>query len=137
MSSTPENDLEATLIAVRFLADAKEIRITQHAQQEMTEEAISLDDVLQTITTEMAFAHTAEQRTMNCSMKDCTGHYEMKTVIHTVRTGGRVVVIDHVPAEVCTVCGDILFTPQTVSHIEDLLANLPSPAATVPLFEYA
>ena len=70
-------------------------------------------------------------------MKDCTGQYEVKTVIHTVRTGGRVVVIDHVPAEVCSICGDVPFTPQTVSHIEGLLANLPTPAGSVPLFEYA
>jgi YgiT-type zinc finger domain-containing protein len=74
---------------------------------------------------------------MKCSKKDCPGGYEMKTVMHTVRSGGRVIVIDHVPAEVCDVCGDVLFTPQTVRHIEDLLANLPTPAGSVPLFEYA
>jgi YgiT-type zinc finger domain-containing protein len=74
---------------------------------------------------------------MKCSMKGCPGNYEIKTVIHTVRSGGRVVVIDHVPAEVCSVCGDVLFSPQTVRHIEELLANLPTPAGTVPLFEYA
>jgi YgiT-type zinc finger domain-containing protein len=74
---------------------------------------------------------------MKCSIKDCTGEYEAKKVIHTVRSSGRVVVIDHVPAEVCSICGDVLFTPQTVRHIEKLLANLPKPAQTVPLFEYA
>ena len=85
----------------------------------------------------MGFADTAEQDAMKCSMDGCSGEYEAKTVIHTVRTGGRVVVIDHVPAEVCSVCGDVLFTPETVRHIERLLANLPNPDRTVPLFEYA
>jgi YgiT-type zinc finger domain-containing protein len=85
----------------------------------------------------MAFANTAEQNPMKCSKNDCPGDYETKTVMHTVRSGGRIVVIDHVPAEVCSVCGDVLFTPQTVRHIENLLSNLPKPAGSVPLFEYA
>ncbi len=72
---------------------------------------------------------------MNRSIQGCPGEYEAKTVIHTVRSNGRVVVIDHVPAEVCAVCGDVLFVPQTVRHIERLLANLPKPAQNIPLFE--
>ena len=74
---------------------------------------------------------------MKCSIQGCSGEYEATTVIHTVRSAGRVLVIDHVPAETCSVCGDVLFTPQTVRHIERLLADLPTPAQTVPLFEYA
>jgi YgiT-type zinc finger domain-containing protein len=74
---------------------------------------------------------------MKCSIQGCPGEYHPKTVIHTVRSGGRVVVIDHVPAEVCAICGDVLFTPQTVRHIEQLLADLPKSKKTVPLFEYA
>ena len=74
---------------------------------------------------------------MKCSIDDCSGEYEQKTVIHTVRKGGRVIVIDHVPAEVCAVCGDVLFTSETVRHIEQLLANLPKSKRMVPLFEYA
>jgi YgiT-type zinc finger domain-containing protein len=74
---------------------------------------------------------------MKCSVRECAGEYELKTVIHTVRSHGRVVVIDHVPAEVCRICGDVLFSPQTVRRIESLLAHQPEPAQTVPLFEYA
>ena len=85
----------------------------------------------------MAFSHTTEPTVMKCSIQGCPGEYEPKTVIHTVRTAGRVVVIDHVPAEVCSLCADVLFTPQTVRHIERLLASLPTPARTVPLFEFA
>jgi YgiT-type zinc finger domain-containing protein len=84
----------------------------------------------------MDFADKAEPERMKCSIDGCSGVYEVKTVIHTVRAGGRVVVIDHVPAEVCSVCGDVLLAPQTVRHIEQLLANLPKPDQTVPLFEY-
>jgi YgiT-type zinc finger domain-containing protein len=74
---------------------------------------------------------------MKCSIRDCAGEYESKTVIHTVRRGGQVIVIDHVPAEVCSVCGDVLFNPETVRHIERILNNLGKPAQTVPLFEFA
>lgn len=74
---------------------------------------------------------------MKCSIEGCPGQYEPATVLHTVRSGGRVMVIDHVPAEKCSVCGDVLFTSQTVRKIEELLAHLPKPVTTVPLFEYA
>lgn len=74
---------------------------------------------------------------MKCSIEGCRGEYEQKLVIHTVRSGGRVLVIDHVPAEVCSVCGDTLFTPETIRQIERLLADLPRSSTAVPLFEFA
>ena len=74
---------------------------------------------------------------MNCSIQGCPGHYEQRTVINTVRHQGSVVVIDHVPAEVCPVCGDGLLQPETVRALERLLANMPQPDASVPLDEYA
>ena len=74
---------------------------------------------------------------MKCSISGCPGEYEERFIAHTVRYHGRLIVIDHVPAEVCSVCGDVLFTPQTVRHIERMLANLPKPAQTIPLFEFA
>lgn len=55
---------------------------------------------------------------MRCNIEDCPGEYEHREVVHTVRQGKRIIVIDHVPAEVCNICGDVLFTPDTVSGIE-------------------
>ena len=74
---------------------------------------------------------------MKCTIEGCTGQYEAKTVTHTVRYKGEVIVIDHVPAEVCDVCGDVLFSPETLRHIEKLLASSPAPKIRVPLYEYA
>lgn len=74
---------------------------------------------------------------MKCSIPGCTGDYEPRQVIHTVRHQGRVVIIDHVPAETCTICGDVLLRPETVRSLERLLAGLGQPDATVPLYEYA
>ncbi len=73
---------------------------------------------------------------MKCSIAACTGTYEAKSVHHTVRHHGRVIVIDHVPAQVCDVCGDVVFNPRTVRRIEELLETLPQPEQTAPLYEY-
>ena len=74
---------------------------------------------------------------MKCSLKGCSGQYEARTVVHTVRHEGQLVVIDHVPAEVCTVCGDVLFSPETIRALERLLQKMPPPNATVPMYEFA
>jgi len=74
---------------------------------------------------------------MNCSIQGCPGEYENKEVTHTVRHQGRIVVIDHVPAEVCSVCGDVLLRPETVRHIEALLRAGTASSKSVPLYEYA
>ena len=73
---------------------------------------------------------------MRCTVEDCAGVYEERRIVHTVRHKGDVIVIDHVPAEVCTVCGDVLLKPDTVRRIEDILRNRDAPSATVPLYEY-
>ena len=74
---------------------------------------------------------------MKCSIDGCPGEYGDGKVMHTVRHGGQVIVIDHVPAEVCSVCGDVLLRPETVRRIEALLEEQNQPASTVPLYEYA
>ena len=74
---------------------------------------------------------------MKCTVTGCPGEYEEREITHTVRHRGRVVVIDHVPAEVCSVCADVLLRPATVRHIEELLSREAAPARTVPLYEYA
>ena len=74
---------------------------------------------------------------MKCSLEGCSGQYEERKVVHPVRYREQVIVIDHVPAEVCSVCGDVLLKPETVRHIEQMLTAAGQPARTVPLYEYA
>ena len=74
---------------------------------------------------------------MKCSIRDCPGQYEERKVVHTVKQNGRVVVIDGVPAEVCPVCGDVLFKPDTVRRIEAILQCAGTPNRTAPVYEYA
>jgi YgiT-type zinc finger domain-containing protein len=74
---------------------------------------------------------------MKCSIEGCPGQYEERQIVHTVRHHGQIVVIEHVPAEVCVVCGDVLLKPETVRRIEQLLSSANQPARTVPVYEYA
>ena len=74
---------------------------------------------------------------MKCTIQGCPGEYDERTVVHTVRHRGNVVVIDHVPAEVCSVCGDVLLAPGTIRRIEYLLETMPQPSKEVPLYEFA
>ncbi|MCA9741196.1 MAG: YgiT-type zinc finger protein [Deferribacteres bacterium] len=74
---------------------------------------------------------------MKCSIDGCPGEYEKKLIVHTIQLKGDIAVFDHVPAEVCSVCGDILLAPKTIRRIEELLREKKTPKATVPLFEYA
>ena len=83
------------------------------------------------------FEPGAPELRMNCSIEGCPGEYEASTIMHTVRHKGRVVVIDHVPADVCSFCGDALLKPDTVRRIEGLLQEHGRPATTVPLCEFA
>ena len=74
---------------------------------------------------------------MVCGTEGCPCEYERRRITHTVRHRGELVVIDHVPAEVCAVCGDVLLDPQTIRHVEQLLQSRHKPAGTVTLYEYA
>jgi len=73
---------------------------------------------------------------MRCSIQGCPGEYEERKIVPTVRYQGQVVVVDRVPAEVCSVCGDVLLKPETVRRIEKLLRSATRPVSTVPLYEY-
>ena len=50
---------------------------------------------------------------MKCSIDGCPGEYETGKIMHTVRHHG------HVPAGICSVCGDVLLRPDTVRRIRD------------------
>lgn len=85
----------------------------------------------------MDYAEAKESEMMKCSIGGCPGAYEPKAIVHTVRFRGQTIVIDNVPAEVCSVCGDVLLSPETVRQIETLLRTAAPPVRMVPLYEYA
>ncbi len=73
---------------------------------------------------------------MKCSIAGCPGEYEERKIIHTVRYQGQIIVVDGVPAEVCSLCGDVLLRPETVRRIENLLETRTVPTSTAPLYRY-
>ena len=73
---------------------------------------------------------------MKCSIDGCPGEYEQREIVHVERHGNDIMVIEHVPAEVCDVCGDVLFTPETVRQLERLQHTIVKPIRTVPLYDF-
>lgn len=60
---------------------------------------------------------------MRCRVADCPGEYELREVVRAMRQGDRIIVVEHIPAEVCDVCGDALFTPETIERLEALMSR--------------
>ena len=85
----------------------------------------------------MGYAYAKDVAIMKCNIAGCHGEYEARLIVHTVKHQGQIIVINDVPAEVCSVCGDTLLTPKTVRQIERLLQMKSRPAKTVPLYEFA
>jgi YgiT-type zinc finger domain-containing protein len=78
-----------------------------------------------------------EETEMRCSIVACPGTYEQREVVRAVRQGDHIIVIEHIPAEVCDVCGDVLFTPETIEGLESLRRTTAPPERTVPLYRFA
>ncbi len=74
---------------------------------------------------------------MKCNITGCQGKYESRLIVHTVNYHGEIIIVSDVPAEVCLLCGDTLFSPQTVRQLEKMLQTRKHPAKMVPLYEFA
>lgn len=74
---------------------------------------------------------------MKCTVQGCPGTYEPKTIVHTVKKDSTVIVFENVPAEVCDVCSDTLLAPETIRHLEKLIAEQGKPNKHAPVYAYA
>lgn len=74
---------------------------------------------------------------MECSIQGCPGEYEEKMIVHVVTRDGEIYVFDHVPAEVCSVCGDTLLKPETIRTLERRMKEKKQPARFAPVYEFA
>ncbi len=70
-----------------------------------------------------------------CSIQGCPGEYEQKIITHMVRHQGVAIVIEGVPADVCSVCGDILLSLKTAVAIETMLKNPGIPTNIAPVYK--
>ena len=71
-------------------------------------------------------------------MRQCTlchaGSYQDELVIFSARRGDRLIVVEDVPALVCTMCGDQIFTKGAVKGIER--ASTGEPAYSGPIYRF-
>ena len=74
--------------------------------------------------------------TMKCSIHGCPGEYERRLIVHTVKRDARVIVVDDVPAGVCTVCSDTLLAPETVRRLQAIIDGQSEPDRLAPLYFY-
>ena len=80
-------DWETVLERMRAQAGAEDMRITQHAQQEMTEENITLDEVLEAITVGQILENYPEHRRGACCLLN--GFTSSDRPLHIVCTTAR------------------------------------------------
>jgi hypothetical protein len=68
MNDVDAKNLDAVLEQIRAQANTGSIRVTQHAQQEMAEEDITLDEVLEAIATGQILENYPEHRRGACCL---------------------------------------------------------------------
>ena len=91
MSKFNITNLEAVLKRIRTQATRENFRLTQHAQQEMVEEDILLDEVLQAITTGRILENYPEHRRGACCLLN--GLTRKSRPLHIVCTTAQPVLI--------------------------------------------
>ena len=74
---------------------------------------------------------------MTCAF--CKGELEERLIRYLSEFEGRVIIIENVPAEVCTQCGEKVFRPEAVEKIQRLVWEQPSPKrrVEVPVYDLA
>ena len=82
---------KTTLEKIRTQAELEDVRITQHAQQEMAEENISLDEVLEAIAMGKILENYPEHRRGACCLLN--GVTKKHRPLHIVCTTARPVII--------------------------------------------
>ena len=74
---------------------------------------------------------------MTCAF--CKGELDERLIRYLSEFEGRVMIIENVPAEACTQCGEKVFRPEVVEKIQRLVWEQPSPKRReeVPVYDLA
>jgi YgiT-type zinc finger domain-containing protein len=64
--------------------------------------------------------------------------FEEQTVTYVLEQQGKVLIIEHVPARVCTETGERLFAPATVERLQQIVWEQRTPTRIIetPVFEF-
>ena len=75
---------------------------------------------------------------MKCDV--CTaGERRSQLIRYSLSTGDRLVLVDHVPAEVCDRCGEVTLSPAVVDRLQQTVWQREPPARFIdtPVYEFA
>lgn len=67
------------------------------------------------------------------------GEVQQKLVRYSLSFEDKLVVVDHVPANVCGNCGETSFSPEVVEKLQNTVWHTHSPVRTLetPVYEFA
>ncbi|MGO8945893.1 MAG: YgiT-type zinc finger protein [Syntrophobacteraceae bacterium] len=71
----------------------------------------------------------------NCSIRQCPGQCEERRITHVVKYHGEVIVLENVPAEVCSECGEVILPLSSLEATETMLKNPGKPIRTAPVYQ--
>lgn len=62
-----------------------------------------------------------------------------RLIHHSITIDDQLIVIDHVPAEVCPRCGEVSIAPEVVERLQNTIWQHQTPSRTIetPIYEYA
>lgn len=74
---------------------------------------------------------------MNCDI--CGSPMKEQVVTYTLQLGDKLVVVEHVPARVCSQCGERFYSPETVERLQKTVWEKKKPSRVVEtqVFDYA
>jgi YgiT-type zinc finger domain-containing protein len=66
----------------------------------------------------------------------CKGNVEVRRVEHLHRWNGQLFLLRNVPAEVCTQCGEVFFSPEALQAMDKVVdsPHKPQEHVSVPVF---
>jgi len=69
----------------------------------------------------------------------CGGKIKHELISYTLLFEGHWIIVENVPADVCQQCGEKLFAPETVEHLQKIIWSQRKPAKNIqtPVYEYA
>ena len=74
---------------------------------------------------------------MNCDV--CAiGERQSQLIQYTSTIEGRLVLVEHVPADVCDRCGEVSFSPDVVDRLQQVVRQKEPPARVIetPVYEF-
>lgn len=69
----------------------------------------------------------------------CGGKLVKRMITHPQEYKGRIIILENVPADVCSQCGEVLLRPGVLERVQELVwsETAPKRTASVPVYDLA